>query len=168
MNPRHRSSAKAVGSFVPKLTKKAVEKYGFSAAALITEWATIVGKETARHTEPQRLKWPRTVDAYAETESDSAGRPGATLFLMVDGAFALDIQYKGRQIIDRINSYFGYRAVAELRIVQKPAERLPIVTPRQIVAGKSQPAKPAPDLDIIGDENLRAALERLHNSMTKR
>ena len=34
---------KAVGSFVPRLTRKAFEKYGFSAATLITDWPTIVG-----------------------------------------------------------------------------------------------------------------------------
>jgi hypothetical protein len=32
---------KAVGSFLPGLTRKAFEKYGFSTASLVTDWATI-------------------------------------------------------------------------------------------------------------------------------
>ena len=50
----------------------------------------------------------------------SGARPGATLILRVDPARALDVEYKARQIIERINAYFGYRAIAELRILQAP------------------------------------------------
>lgn len=165
--PRSGSSARTVGSFVSKLTKKAVEKYGFSAATLLTDWRTIVGDDLARHTEPQRLKWPRGVEAYGEADADAAGRPGATLLLRVDGARALDVQYKARQIIERINSYFGYRAVADLRIIQAPVEPAPPrPLPRDVVASRRRSA-PGPNLDQIADDQLRAALERLHRSMTK-
>ena len=167
-NPRAGSNARAVGTFVPKLTRKAIEKYGFSAAALLTDWAAIVGADLARWTEPKRLKWPRTVDAYAENEA--AGRPGATLELRVDGARALDVQYKGRQIIERINSYFGYRAVADLRIVQASFDEAekPGPTPRQIVAKKLHSPGPVPDMTHVADGPLRAALERLHRNLASR
>ena len=39
--------AKAVGSFLPSLTTKALQKYGFSAASLITDWPAIMGREFA-------------------------------------------------------------------------------------------------------------------------
>jgi hypothetical protein len=120
--------AKAVGSFVPKLTQKAFEKYGFSAATLLTDWAQIAGADVAGYTVPERLKWPRGAGAYAEVEEGSEGRPGATLVLRVDPARALDVEYKGRQIIERINAYFGYRAVAALRLIQAPVEA---ATPRE-------------------------------------
>ena len=46
--------------------------------------------------------------------------------LRVDGSQALAVQYGARQLIERINAYFGYAAVAELRIVQAPVgEALP-------------------------------------------
>ena len=167
-NPKDASFARAVGTFVPKLTRKAVEKYGFSAAALITDWAVIVGPDLARYTQPKRLKWPRSVDAYGE--SDAAGRPGATLELRVDGARALDVQYKQQQIIERINSYFGYRAIADMRIIQTAQEAFcePKPTPRQVVARKSQGSGPSPDLSQVTDEPLRAALERLQRSLADR
>ena len=117
-------SARAVGSFVPRLTKKAMEKFGFSTAALLTDWAAIVGSDLARYTRPHKLKWPRAVETYGDTPAEQAGRPGATLYLQVDAARALDVQYKGRQIIDRINAYFGYRAIADLRIEQVPMPAL--------------------------------------------
>jgi hypothetical protein len=112
-------SARAVGSFVPGLTRKAFEKHGFSTAALITDWARIVGVDLAAYAAPEKLKWPRAAATSADAEP-AEPRSGAMLVLRVDPARALDAEYRARQIIERINAYFGYRAVAELRIVQAP------------------------------------------------
>ncbi len=114
--------AKAVGSFVPKLTRQAFEKYGFATATLVTDWAKIAGTDLACCAVPERLKWPRTTGAYEDVAEGAEGRPGATLVLRVDPARALDVEYRRRQIAERINAYFGYRAIAEVRIVQAPVE----------------------------------------------
>ncbi len=152
--------AKAVGSFVPRLTRKAFEKYGFSAATLLTDWAVIAGPQLAAYTAPDRLKWPRAVDAYGDVGDGAEGRPGATLILRVDGGRALDIEYRKRELIDRINSYFGYRAVAELRILQAPVEN---AKPRDVIAPRRSSTRPLPTADMsgIGDPGLKAALERM-------
>jgi hypothetical protein len=163
-------AAKAVGSFVPRLTQKAFEKYGFSAATLLTDWATIVGQGLARDTLPERLKWPRHVETYGEVDESAAGRPGATLVLKVDPARALDIEYKRAQILDRINGYFGYRAVAEIRIVQAPlGAACPSPSPSLPLAARPAPVRPTPpDMSLIADDGLRAALTRLHAGVTAR
>jgi hypothetical protein len=160
--PRARVSARVVGAYVPKLTRKAFEKYGFSAASLLTDWPSIVGAEMAGFIAPERLKWPRNVAIRQDAEEGAEGRPGAVLVLRVDPARALDVQYKAQQILERINVYFGYRAVAELRIVQaplaKPANarvRQEMATPRNISPSE------APELADIADEHLRDALARL-------
>src|SRR5215813_2931300 len=112
---------KAVGTFLPALTRKAFEKYGFSTATLVTDWVTIAGRELAAYTAPERLKWPRALARPdAETGEPGKDRQGATLVLRVDGGRSLDVQHRARQLIERINAYFGYAAVAELRIVQAP------------------------------------------------
>jgi hypothetical protein len=149
-------AAKTVGSFVPGLTRKAFEKFGFSTAALITDWAQIAGAEFARWSAPEKLKWPRA--PQGGDEADNEGRPGATLVLRVDPARALDVEYRARQIIERINAYFGYRAVAELRLIQAPLARQdekPAPKPR--VAS----ASPAPD----NDDPLTQALARLERGV---
>lgn len=144
-------AAKAVGSWVPKLTQKAFEKYGFSTATLLTEWAAIAGEQLAAASVPERVKWPRGVETFGEADA-SGPRAGATLLLRVDPSRALDVEYRAAQIIDRINSYFGYRAIAELRILQAP------VTPRVQVA----PARPRAAIVAApaGQDPLMAALER--------
>ena len=155
--------------FVPRLTKTAMQKFGFSTAALLTDWAAIVGEDLARHTRPQKLKWPRAVETYGETPAEASGRPGATLRLQVDAARALDVQYKGRQIIDRINAYFGYRAIADMRIEQVPMPAaVPAPTPREVVAGKPREPRQHIDLGQISDERLRSALERVQKGISRR
>lgn len=156
-------SAKAVSSYVPKLTRIAFEKFGFSAATLLTDWAQIAGADLARYTSPERLKWPRAIGQSCGDDSSSTGRPGATLMLRVDPARALDVQYKTAQIVERINAYFGYRAVADLRIVQAA------VTAAAPAARRTAPAAtPAPALDHVTDPDLRAALERMQQSVMAR
>jgi hypothetical protein len=163
--PAGRIPARAVGTFVPKLTRAAFEKFGFSTAALLTDWPTIVGPKLALSTVPDRIKWPRSVEQDA-MDGSSGPRRGATLAIFVDPARALDVQYQAAMIIDRINAYFGYRAVAELRIQQAVVAREPEpVSPRtQLVAPRS--ADPA--LATIADDGLRAALERLEASVYAR
>lgn len=162
---------KALGSFVPTLTKKAFEKFGFSTATLLTDWAQIVGAEIAGYTVPERLKWPRAPQGdYGEEES---ARPGATLILRVDPARALDVEYRARQITDRINAYFGYRAVESLRLVQAPVLETKRVQESLNTHSSAQTgprrapeslAVPAPTTE---DEQLRAALARLEKGMLR-
>ena len=117
--------ARAVGAFVPKVTAAAFERYGFHSAEIMTSWETIVGADLARLTRPEAIKWPRGSKARTDASDDGAPAAGATLVIACDPAFALEISYRTHDIVDRINRYFGYRAIAQLRIVQVPrtAER---------------------------------------------
>ncbi|MGE0024229.1 MAG: DUF721 domain-containing protein [Hyphomicrobium sp.] len=150
-------SAKTVGSFVPTLTRKAFEKFGFSTATLITDWARIAGADLAACTAPEKLKWPRGGEGVV-SEDDEAERRGATLILRVDPARALDVEYKTRQITDRINAYFGYRAIETIRLVQAPLER----------AALSAPATQPQKREAAGDDPLLAALARLEQGVRRR
>ncbi|MFN3868988.1 MAG: DUF721 domain-containing protein [Hyphomicrobiaceae bacterium] len=169
------AGARAVASFVPAITRKAFEKHGFAAASLITDWVQVVGADLARSTRPERLKWPRAAVSVEALDDASASRPGATLTLRVDPAAALDVQYRKAQIIERINAYFGYRAVADIRIVQAgsdeeinatPPSSLPPAQLRPVAA--TAPAALTATLASVTDDGLRAALERLAASMAKR
>jgi hypothetical protein len=164
-------AAKAVGSFVPRLTRPAFERYGFSAAALITDWETIVGADLARYTMPERLKWPKRVEWTGNEVSDEdRGRPGATLVLAVAAGRALDVQYRAAQLVDRINSYFGYRAVADLRIVQVATIKSPAAATAPTLAPTTPSASPKPRAELaqIATPGLKAALQRMAEGIVAR
>jgi hypothetical protein len=164
--PQQRLSSRTVGTFVPKLTKTAFEKFGFSTVALITDWPKIVGAKLAQTTSPDRIRWPKTPGQDTAGRSQGSHRVGATLFLTVDPALALDVQYQAALIIDRINAYFGYRAIADLRIVQeRRADVSATVTP---VRKPTRPVVPEPTLETIGNPDLRAALERMQVGLSSR
>jgi hypothetical protein len=153
-------NVKAVGSFLPGLTARAFEKFGFATAQLVMDWPTIVGKEVAGVSAPERLKWPprRELAAGAAAREPERQRRGATLVLRVEGARALEIHYQSRQILERVNAHFGYAAVTELRLVQAPLPaRAASPAPR---AGNASPA-PVPEVAGIADAGLREALRRL-------
>ena len=160
------SGVKAVGSFLPALTRKAFEKYGFSTAALLTDWVAIAGRELAAYTAPERLTWPRGLKRPdAETGEPGSGRQGARLVLRVDGGRSLDVQHKAHQIIERINAYFGYAAVAELRIVQAPVGA---EVPSAALAPRPVTRPLVAEVAHIADAPLRAALARLGGEIKAR
>lgn len=161
----------SVGSFVPKLAQKAFEKYGFSAVALLTDWPVIVGQDLAQYTKPDKLKWPRQVAISSDVEAGCEGRPGATLILRVLPARALDVQYGIPQIIDRINSYFGYRAVADVRILQVPFENAASAKPGRTTpsAASNQGQAQRKTSPVVGDEDLVGGVvhEKLRDSLRR-
>jgi hypothetical protein len=148
-------ASKSVGAFVPGLTRKAFEKFGFSTASLIMDWPRIAGADLAQWTTPERVKWPQGFET-AELAQESGARPGATLVLRVDPARALDVEYRARQIIERINAYFGYRAIAELRILQAPLPAHAIAASRSVTKLAAQPQHPT-----LPDDPLARALARM-------
>lgn len=164
------SFARAAGSFVPKIAAKAFEKFGFHTAEIMMQWPTIVGAEIAKWTQPERIRWPRMpngVDGAADTEA----RPGGTLVLRVEPARALEIEYQGAEIIERINRYFGYRAVETLKLVQAPLERTPSQAPTGAGTGRATPAvetPPPPEVASLPNDGLKAALEALWTSVNRK
>ncbi|MEL6297617.1 MAG: DciA family protein [Pseudomonadota bacterium] len=154
------------GTYLPRLTRKAFEKHGFGTPALITDWAAIAGARLARLTMPEKLRWPKVAKSVEDLTADDAGRPGATLTLRVEPAAALDVQYAAAEIIGRINAYFGYRAVTELRIVQGSlAAAAPNVVPAPRTPPKPAAAGLAADAGI-GNDRLRAALMQLEANVS--
>ena len=81
-----------IATLVPKLTRKALGKYGFSYAGLITEWETIVGANIARASTPEKLTFPHNK------------RDSGVLRLRAESGATLEIQHLEPQILERINS----------------------------------------------------------------
>ena len=103
---------------------------GFATTALLSDWPSIVGAELARFTMPDKVVWPRHRDDADETNQQRGRRDeGAILVLRVDGPRAIEVQHRSGQILERVNRHFGYRAVAEMRILQAPVTRKPARVP---------------------------------------
>ena len=144
-----------------KLTEASFERYGFAYAELLSQWSAIVGDELAKVSAPERIRWPRRADG-----GEDRGQPGGgTLVVRASEGRALELQYMTPRIIERINGYYGYGAVAEVKVLQGKL-------PKQ-ARGPVSSAPPRLDEDTqqaletrlraVGDDKLREALERLGN-----
>ena len=145
--------AKPVSQSVDRLTKGLLGKHGFTHAAVVTKWPEIVGEAMARHTQPEKIVFSRD------------GATGGTLHLKTDsGAFATQLMHIEPQVIERINTFFGYRAVVRLKIIQGPLSR-PRHANRQTTPPRPLSAAEARDLAgtiaTVDDPELKEALERL-------
>ena len=140
----------AVGASLPTIAAPALRKRGFARAKLITDWPAIAGDLLARETVPQKLVFPR-------------GSPGGgILHLRVSSGFALELQHIAPQLIERINGFFGYEAVADLRYQQGPIP--PLRKPRRIGPKRLadiDEARLQRNLEAIEDPELRNALADL-------
>jgi hypothetical protein len=156
---RAASGARPVGAFIARLLDPLARARGFATTTLLSEWPTIVGAELAQFTMPDRVVWPRRQQDGDEAPPAKGWRvEGAILVLRVEGPRAIEVQHRSGKILERVNTYFGYRAVTEMRIVQAPVVRAEPSSPRAPEA-KDPEILPAPA--SIEHEGLRRALSRL-------
>lgn len=132
-----------------QITKAVFQRYGFAHAELLRRWPEIVGEELARWCEPERIKWPRTAN-------ESAQKMGGTLVIRAAPGRGLELQHEAPMILERVNRYYGYGAVGQVRITQ--GSSAPKVRTPPSAKPSPQPVRP---LAGIADDSLRAALERL-------
>ncbi len=130
-------------------------KRGFAEAEVILQWAAVVGEELARLSVPVKLSFGTPAG------KEGGGRVNGTLQLRVAPGAAIEFQHLEPVIVERINTFFGYRAVARLALRQGPLpnRRPPIPRPRAL--SPDEAAALASRLAGIEDPALRAALERL-------
>jgi len=149
-------SAKAIGAYVANMLDPIARARGFAITSLLSEWPAVVGEELARFTAPEKVVWPRRSEDGEAASPQSAWRTdGAILVLKVDGPRAIEVQHRAEQILERVNIYFGYRAVAQLRFLQAPLGKAKGQAPAS--AGAEEPLPP----HGIADTGLAKALGRL-------
>lgn len=136
------------------IAKRTLGRRGFAEGGLIADWRAVVGPELAASCWPDRLSFP------------PGKKEGGMLRIRVAGGFATELQHLVPQVLERINSHFGYRAIARISILQAPPDK---------VAAARRAAKPPPhkrpdpgresDLEAVlsevEDPEIRAALARL-------
>ena len=142
-----------------RITRPAFEHYGFAHGDLVAQWAAIAGDDVAALCSPERMVWPRGRDKQ-QRQSE-----GATLTVRAYQGAGLALSYQVTAIMDRINGFFGYQAVTNLKIVQgtrtknSPSATGDIAKPARDVIERVQQKTGA-----VQDSELKEALTRLGNA----
>jgi hypothetical protein len=169
MNKPSRSFAKPLRDLVGKVVGDTFRRQGFASAELVTRWAEIVGAEVAAHSEPIKIQWTRPAPSLPPSPASGAasgsGQEPGTLVLRVDGPAAIEVQHLSNVICERVNSFFGWRAVARIALRQAPLRRGERKATRTVdPAAAARVAATMPD---IADDDLRQALARLGASIKR-
>ena len=149
-NKERRGGVRPVAASLPKIAAKAIGKRGFAEAALITEWDRIVGRELACVSQPEKL-------AFSPRQ-----RSNGTLHNREHGADATELQHLEPLVIERINSHFGYRAIARLKLTHAPLRQTsPPLKRSPQTPDPKQRAVLTDILSKVEDDTVKKALERL-------
>ena len=147
--PERVGGPRAIADLMPRIGGAAFRRFGFVQSSVVTRWAEIVGERTAAVSEPESIRFP------------AGKKSGGTLALTVMSGHAPIIQHVLPDIIERVNRFFGYEAIAKIAIRQgevsrrEPARRPP---PANL---KPVPTDLGDSLRDIGDPELRAVLESM-------
>lgn len=153
----YKAGPKAIGAKIGKLTRPALKKRGFAAADILLRWDQIVGRQLAQYSCPEKLNFSR------QSNRD------ASLKLRVAPGHAPEIIHLEPQIIEKINAFFGYRAVARLHLIQAPIKRAKTKAVKSIPPLSADRVRRLNDiLDPVQDPELKNKLQSLGEKLLSR
>lgn len=146
--------ARPIADLMPEVGRTAFRRFGFVQSSVVSRWPEIVGARHARVCSPESIRFPM------------GEKSEGILQLVVVAAHAPMIQHVVPEIVERVNRFFGYNAVARVKIRQGEVKPPP-ATPQRTAAPslKPVPFELGESLRDIGDPELRAVLESLARSM---
>ena len=90
-------------SSIPKTLKKYLRKGGYNYSNIVDNWTNMVSKKISD------TCYPATVKMGKEMRN-------GTLVLNVIHGKELEVEYEKKEIIDKINSFFGYNCIGQVKL----------------------------------------------------
>jgi len=138
-------------SSIPKTLKKHLRKGGYNYSNIVDNWTKMVSKKIADACYPITVKMGKEM------------REG-TLVLNVIHGKELEVEYEKNEIMDKINSFFGYKCISNvvLKIVQdtvKPKKNFPKIKDFSKIEDK---------MSKVNDDKLKSSLNNFLKAFNER
>ena len=91
------------GNVLPRGVKGILKKNGYNYSEIINKWNILVGRDISNCCYPKSIKMTK-------------GSENGTLILSVERGNEINVEYSKNEIINKINSYFGYKLINEIRL----------------------------------------------------
>ena len=91
------------GNTLPRGVKGILKKNGYNYSEIINKWNMLVGKDISECSYPKSIKMTKVNEK-------------AILVIAVDRGNEIEVEYSKNEIINKINGYFGYRLINEIRL----------------------------------------------------
>ena len=127
---------------LPKNIKKVINKKGHIYSETLSNWKYIVGENLFKICYPKSFK--------------SSNRFGvSTLMIMVNRGHEVNLEYSKKDVIDKMNSYFGYGVVEQIKLISFDDEK-------KILIKESSPEK------IVTNSKYQATIDNIKNEKIKK
>ena len=138
-------------SSIPKTLKKHLRKGGYNYSNIVDNWTKMVSKKIADACYPTTVKMGKEM------------REG-TLVLNVIHGKELEVEYEKNEIMDKINSFFGYKCISNvvLKIVQDT------VKPKKSLTKIKNFSKIEDKMSKVNDETLKSSLNSFLKAFNER
>jgi hypothetical protein len=149
--PARANRSRQVAELLPDIGRAAFRRFGFVQGAVVSRWPEIAGPRLAGVSSPESIRFP------------AGKKADGVLTLVVRGAHAAMMQHVVPELLERVNRFFGYPAVARISIRQgEVAGQGPGGSPRRAPPSlRPAPVELGGSLRTIADPELKAVLESL-------
>tara|TARA_B100001057_G_C22250113_1_gene719143 strand:- start:117 stop:593 length:477 start_codon:yes stop_codon:yes gene_type:complete len=129
-----------LSSTIPKGLKKILKKNGYNFSSIVDNWTKMVGKNISYMCYPSRLRAGKEFN-------------NGTLILNVIHGNEVNIEYKKQEIIEKINIFFGYKCIKEVK--------LKVMHKKKIIKNTKVNSMYSNKLDSIKNDQLKNSLSKL-------
>ena len=154
MKFRTQSYFKQIGDTLPKILKTKLKKANFVDISVIKNWKEIVGDDIAKNC------WP--IKIFFSDGNNSNGK----ITIKVKRGWSLEIEYKNQEIIEKLNQYFGYKAISKINIIQN-FEEYTVESKKNKIEKKITKKKFFKEITNIKQPKLQKALLKLDKTLFK-
>jgi len=91
------------GNTLPRGIKGILKKNGYNYSEIISKWNLLVGKDISSCSYPRSIKMNK-------------GNSNGLLVLAINRGDEIKIEYSKNEIINKINSYFGYKLISDIKL----------------------------------------------------
>ena len=136
---------RSFGNTLPRGIKNILKKNGYNYSEIINKWKNLVGKEISDCSFPKSIKM-------------SKGESNGTLLIAVKRGDEITVEYSKNEIINKINSYFGYKLISYIKLEKFNTEPKESMNKNLIFNSKKNLEK---KVNEIKNKNLKNSLTQL-------
>ena len=97
------------GNTLPRGVKGILKKNGYNYSEIISKWKTLVGRDISNCAYPKSIKMKKR-------------NSNGTLILAIKRGDEINVEYSKKEIINKINSHFGYKLIDEIKLQTSGSE----------------------------------------------
>lgn len=155
------TAPKPLSSLVRAVTQDVIGKRGVLFGKMLQSWGEIAGPEMAAKALPVELKFAGKADK---------AKNQATLVLAATSSAALEIQYEIPLLKEKLNVFFGYEAIKDIKIIHKtintPTKKTTVS--KKIRIDPKSTTKLDSLAELIKEKDLQEALKSLGKAIMSR